>query len=118
VGGSCCRKVENQSSMISIAPAKQLSTNSPIKIPPPIPPPSPAFKNMSRPTTPLGFSPRGSFANLAEPAPGTPRDEKERLRAEMEMHARVKADDEEKAKKEEVGMSVACPGESLDHYNG
>ncbi len=34
------------------------------------------------------------------------------------MHARVKADDEEKAKKEEVGMSVACPGESLDHYNG
>jgi len=36
----------------------------------------------------------------------------------MEMHARVKADDEEKAKKEEVGMSVASPGESLDHYNG
>ena len=71
---------------------------------------------MSRPGTPLGLSPRGSYANLANAAesssPSTPsRDEKDRLKAEMEVQARLKADDSDKSKKEEVGMPVASPGE-------
>ena len=72
---------------------------------------------MSRPSTPLGLSPRGSprgsFANLADAAlfSGAPRDEKERARAEIQK-AMLKANDEEKAKKEEAGMPVASPGRS------
>ncbi len=67
---------------------------------------------MSRPSTPFGLSPRGSFGNLADAAPGTPTgDEKERVRAELQMQARLQEDVVEKAKKEEVGMPAASPGE-------
>ncbi|KAE8541877.1 GDP-mannose transporter 2 [Cryptococcus gattii VGV] len=74
----------------------------------------------SRPHTPLGLSPRGSYTNLASAAydassPGGhgAKDEKERLRAEREVQeALLKAQDGvEKAKKEEVGMpasTVVC----------
>ena len=69
---------------------------------------------MSRPSTPLGLSPRGSFANLADAIPGTPRDEKIRIKAEMDLQAALQsqADIQEKAKKEETGMPVASPGKS------
>ncbi|ORY21369.1 putative GDP-mannose transporter [Naematelia encephala] len=72
----------------------------------------------SRPQTPLGLSPRGSYVNLAnavldrDSTPGTPtRDEKERLRAELEVReALLKAEDKlESAKKEESPMPVASP---------
>lgn len=72
---------------------------------------------MSRPTTPLGLSPRGSFVNLADAAGNTNpiRDEKERIRAELLVQAQLQSQsqaDEEKAKKEEIGMPVASPGMS------
>lgn len=77
----------------------------------------------SRPSTPAGLSPRGSFVNLADASePGSPLfnnrlvDEKGRIRAELEAESHaallrseqaVKAD---RAKKEEVGMPVGSPG--------
>ncbi|KAL0247300.1 GDP-mannose transporter 2 [Cryptococcus tetragattii IND107] len=70
----------------------------------------------SRPHTPLGLSPRGSYTNLASAAydassPGGhgAKDEKERLRAEREVQeALLKAQDGvEKAKKEEAGMPAS-----------
>lgn len=74
----------------------------------------------SRPHTPLGLSPRGSYTNLASAAydassPGGhgAKDEKERLRAEREVQeALLKAQDGvEKAKKEEAGMPASTVGE-------
>lgn len=74
----------------------------------------------SRPHTPLGLSPRGSYTNLASAAydassPGGhgAKDEKERLRAEREVQeALLKAQDGvEKAKKEEVCMPASTTGE-------
>ncbi|OXB35778.1 GDP-mannose transporter 2 [Cryptococcus neoformans] len=71
----------------------------------------------SRPHTPLGLSPRGSYTNLASAAaydassPGGhgAKDEKERLRAEREVQeALLKAQDGvEKAKKEEACMPAS-----------
>jgi GDP-mannose transporter len=79
---------------------------------------------MSRPTTPLGLSPRGSFVNinhaaLVDSAPGTPRDEKDRWRAEDEVRqALLKADGLEKAKKEDLTLPVGSPGESIVCFVG
>lgn len=78
---------------------------------------------MSRPTTPLGLSPRGSYVNLAnaiiDSTPGSPtRGEKDRLKAEMEVQQSLlkQADGQEKTKKEEAGMPVASPGEQFHFY--
>lgn len=68
---------------------------------------------MSRPTTPLGLSPRGSYVNLHSAMLDSP-SEKERIRAEKEVQAALlKAEDGiERAKKEEVGMPAGSPGTS------
>jgi hypothetical protein len=64
----------------------------------------------------MGLSPRGSYVNLthaalAESAPGTPRDEKERWRAEDEVRQTLlKAEGLGKAKKEELTLPVGSPG--------
>ena len=80
---------------------------------------------MSRPSTPMGLSPRGSFINVSQAANHdngsgslTPT-EKGRIKAELEIHqALLKAEDGvEKAKKEEVGMPVGSPGESETEFN-
>ena len=67
---------------------------------------------MSRPSTPLGISPRGSYLNLTDASSGTPlRDEKGRLRLELGLLAQNRAEELEKAKKEEMRQPVAQPGE-------
>jgi hypothetical protein len=77
---------------------------------------------MSRPQTPHGISPRGSYVNLqegrdeAQQALFSPsKIEKERLRAEAEVHASLlrKEDDGRDKKKEEVAPAAASPGTSL-----
>ena len=80
---------------------------------------------MSRPQTPLGLSPRNSYVNLREAADPHSHtapnglaspiraalDEKERLKAEMEVHAKLlREDGAEKAKKEEPGLPAGSPG--------
>ncbi|CAD6574424.1 MAG: GDP-mannose transporter into the lumen of the Golgi [Tremellales sp. Tagirdzhanova-0007] len=65
---------------------------------------------MSRPSTPLGISPRGSYLNLTDASSGTPlRDEKGRLRLELGLLAQNRAEELEKAKKEEMRQPVAQP---------
>ncbi|EIW68378.1 hypothetical protein TREMEDRAFT_69337 [Tremella mesenterica DSM 1558] len=70
---------------------------------------------MSRPQTPLGLSPRGSYVNLAAAAadqsPLRTVDEKGRIKAEAEVHAALMkaADGAERAKKEEVGVPASSP---------
>jgi GDP-mannose transporter len=79
----------------------------------------------SRPATPAGLSPRGSYINLADAAePGTPLfnanrvDEKGRLKAESEAESLLRSEmalKADRAKKEEVGMPAGSPSESSMH---
>lgn len=72
---------------------------------------------MSRPTTPHGLSPRGSYVNLlaagdSDKETFTPgKLEKERLKAEAEVNAAL-LKHEEKVKKEEVVVPVGSSGET------
>jgi GDP-mannose transporter len=74
---------------------------------------------MSRPQTPHGISPRGSYVNLLEgreneaPAFSPSKIEKERLRAEAEVKASLLREKDEDRKKEEAPAAVASPGMSL-----
>jgi len=75
---------------------------------------------MSRPQTPHGISPRGSYVNLqegrdeAQQALFSPsKIEKERLRAEAEVNASLlRKEDGDNKKKEEVAPVAASPGTS------
>lgn len=71
---------------------------------------------LSRPGTPSGLSPRGSYVNLllaGKESPIAPMDEKDRLRAEAELRDRAQADLAERAKKDEGAMPAGSPGSSL-----
>lgn len=78
-----------------------------------------SFITMSRPQTPHGISPRGSYVNLLEgreneaPAFSPSKIEKERLRAEAEVKASLLREKDEDRKKEEAPAAVASPGMSL-----
>ena len=76
---------------------------------------------MSRPTTPHGISPRGSYVNLLEGreegAFSPSKIEKERLRAEAEVNAALLKDKEGDKKKEEAPVSAGSPGESMPSPN-
>lgn len=71
---------------------------------------------MSRPTTPHGISPRGSYVNLLEGreegAFSPSKIEKERLRAEAEVKASLlkEKDSEKSARKEEPTVPVGSSG--------
>jgi len=67
---------------------------------------------MSRPTTPLGLSPRGSYVNIHSAMLESP-SEKERVKAEFSVQAALlKLEDGlERAKKEETGMPAGSPSE-------
>lgn len=73
---------------------------------------------MSRPTTPSGLSPRGSYVNLhsalLDKEGANSPSEKERLKAEMEVQAALlrKEDGAERAKKEEPSLPAGSPGKS------
>ena len=74
---------------------------------------------MSRPQTPHGISPRGSYVNLqegrdeAQQALFSPsKIEKERLRAEAEVNASLLRKEDGDKKKEEVAPVAASPGTS------
>ncbi|KAK6910944.1 GDP-mannose transporter 2 [Kwoniella mangroviensis CBS 8507] len=79
----------------------------------------PRTPTISRPHTPNGLSPRGSYTNLSAaldastPGSSTPAlmAEKERMRAEAEVREALlkAADGAEKAKKEETGMPAGSP---------
>ncbi|KAK1927351.1 hypothetical protein DB88DRAFT_477706 [Papiliotrema laurentii] len=70
---------------------------------------------MSRPTTPSGLSPRGSYVNLhsalLDKEGANSPSEKERLKAEMEVQAALlrKEDGAERAKKEEPSLPAGSP---------
>lgn len=76
-----------------------------------------ATTTMSRPTTPHGISPRGSYVNLLEGreegAFSPSKIEKERLRAEAEVNAALLKDKEGDKKKEEAPVAAGSPGESM-----
>jgi len=70
---------------------------------------------MSRPQTPMGISPRGSYVNLSEKreeqAMFSPsKIEKERLRAEAEVNASLLREKDDDKKKEEITAVVSSPG--------
>lgn len=69
---------------------------------------------MSRPTTPHGISPRGSYVNLLEGreegAFSPSKVEKERLRAEAEVNASLLREKEGDKKKEEAAPPAGSPG--------
>jgi GDP-mannose transporter len=79
---------------------------------------------MSRPQTPHGISPRGSYVNLLEgreneaAAFSPSKIEKERLRAEAEVNASLLKERDGDKKKEEAPVVVSSPGTSLSEQRG